>query len=178
MEECLLKGNPLTDKNTDHSYLEAYTKLLQPRKNRIKNVLEIGVVMFGGGSSIMFHDYLENSIIYALDNLDHPKILDKYERIIPLKMDAYCDETIKELSKRKYDFITDDGSHQLHHQIYVASHYFPLLEEGGLLIIEDIQNINYCPLIISACSGFRGYEIHDLRSKKNRADDIFIVFFK
>tara|TARA_R110002051_G_scaffold322840_3_gene414495 strand:+ start:114 stop:647 length:534 start_codon:yes stop_codon:yes gene_type:complete len=177
MDKCLL-NDPLTDKNTDHSYLYEYTRILEPYVNRIHNILEIGTEMFGGGSTIMFNNYFDKSIIYAVDIKNHPKIFDEYDRIKPLKMDAYCKESVEELSKRKYDFIIDDGSHLLKHQKFVASNYFSLLNEGGILIIEDIQDPSWCGSIISACKGYRACEIKDLRATKNRQDDMFIVFYK
>ena len=39
--------NTRTDKNTSHSYLDLYTKLLMHKKDTAKYILEIGIGDFG-----------------------------------------------------------------------------------------------------------------------------------
>ena len=57
--------NAETDKNTDHSFLELYEKLLSLKKDTAKNVLEIGI--WDGSSLNMWHDYFPNAKIIGLD---------------------------------------------------------------------------------------------------------------
>ena len=45
-----------TDKNTVHSYLPLYQKLLESKKETAKNVLEVG--MLNGGSIKLWNDFL------------------------------------------------------------------------------------------------------------------------
>ena len=42
-----LINNRSTDKNTTHSYLDLYEKLLQSKKDTAEHVLEIGIGDFG-----------------------------------------------------------------------------------------------------------------------------------
>tara|TARA_R110000822_G_scaffold56587_1_gene142930 strand:- start:1719 stop:2252 length:534 start_codon:yes stop_codon:yes gene_type:complete len=177
MEQCLLE-NPMTDKNTDHSYLEEYTKLFEYKKNDKMNILEIGSVMFGGGSSIMFNNYFKNADLYAVDILDYPKIFDSYERIHPIKTNAYSQEGIDIFNERKYDIIMDDGSHILYHQKFVANKYMDLLNDNGILLIEDINSIEDAQAIIKSCPKYKSTLIKDLRHIKGRHDDMFVVIFK
>jgi hypothetical protein len=54
-----------TDKNTSHSYLETYEKLLKPYKEKDGSLLEIGVQY--GGSILLWKEYLKNFRIFGVD---------------------------------------------------------------------------------------------------------------
>ena len=55
--------NSRTDKNTVHSYLPLYQKLLLGKKETAKNVLEVGI--YGGGSIKLWSDYFTNANVYG-----------------------------------------------------------------------------------------------------------------
>ena len=63
--------NQRTDKNTVHSYLPLYQKLLVNKKENAKNILEIGIGDFqgitNGGSIKLWHDFFQKATIHALD---------------------------------------------------------------------------------------------------------------
>ena len=63
-----LVNNKLTDKNTDHSYLDLYYDLLCSKKETAKNILEVGI--YRGGSIKLWHDFFDNAMIYGLDRDD------------------------------------------------------------------------------------------------------------
>ena len=66
MEEITLKSivdNELTDKNTQHTYLDLYQRLLSKKSDTAKNVLEVGIGV--GGSIKMWHDFFPNAHIYG-----------------------------------------------------------------------------------------------------------------
>jgi hypothetical protein len=77
-----------TDKNTLHSYLELYEKLLSPKKDTAKNVLEIGigpVKLQNGGSIKLWKDYFTNATVYGLDIIPKDCVLDELvndERVV------------------------------------------------------------------------------------------------
>lgn len=54
--------NSRTDKNTIHSYLSLYQKLLITKKETAKNVLEVGI--YNGGSIKLWSDYFTNANVY------------------------------------------------------------------------------------------------------------------
>ncbi len=60
-----LVDNSRTDKDTTHSYVDLYDKLLTHKKEKAKNILEIGINY--GGTIKLWSDYFKNSNIYALD---------------------------------------------------------------------------------------------------------------
>ena len=57
--------NSRTDKNTVHSYLPLYQKLLISKKETAKNVLEVGI--YAGGSIKLWSDFFTNATVYGLD---------------------------------------------------------------------------------------------------------------
>ena len=72
-------NNDFTDKNTTHSYLPLYDKLLKTLKNTAKNVLEVGIGDFetkNGGSLLLWSNYFTNATIYGIDILPINRVLD------------------------------------------------------------------------------------------------------
>ena len=63
-----LVNNSRTDKNTAHSYLPLYQKLLINKKETAKNVLEVGICH--GGSIKLWSDFFTNANVYGLDIMD------------------------------------------------------------------------------------------------------------
>ena len=169
-----------TDKGTIHSYMDDYDELFSRIKYSAKNVLEIGI--WKGGSMVLWHDYFENAIIHGVDiDINNiPKFLNKYDRIKTYLGGAYnYEEFIKPTFKdMKFDLIIDDGSHELHVQKRFVKHYFPLLSENGILIIEDIQDMNFCKEIINEFpEEVRDkVQVIDRRDVNDRYDDILIVY--
>ena len=53
---------------------------------------------------------------------------------------AYSATALRTLGKKKYHVIIDDGSHHPKDILFVADHYYHLLEPGGVMILEDIPN--------------------------------------
>ena len=75
-----LVNNSYTDKNTIHSYLNLYQKLLESKKETAQNILEVGIGDFGeknGGSIKLWKDYFKNSTIYGLDILPISRVMDE-----------------------------------------------------------------------------------------------------
>ena len=80
----------------------------------------------------------------------------------------------------KADIIIDDGAHTYESMMAYISLYLPLLKDDGILVIEDVQDINWVeglknciPEDLKEC-----IEVIDLRHMKNRYDDILFVVNK
>jgi len=73
----------------------------------------------------------------------------------------------------------DDGPHTLESMIFFIKNYLPLLRKDGVLIIEDIPDMEWTNVLISSISNELidkiTYKIYDLRHIKNRWDDILLV---
>lgn len=176
-----LIDNTLTDKNTFHSYLETYEQKFSHYKYTAKRVLEIGV--YKGGSINLWHDYFTNADIYGLDiqsEQETPEFIKNNERIhLYSSTDAYDIHFLQREFIDKgitFDIVIDDGPHSLSSMVFFAEHFSKLLSPGGLLVVEDIPQMDWVNVIISSLPGElqSSVEIVDLRSVKERWDDILL----
>lgn len=171
-----------TDKQTIHSYGPVYEHLLSSfAKNNI-TILEIGIQL--GGSMLLWHDLLPKSFVIGID------IEESYHESIPARMnderyrfiidDAYCDKTaerVKQLAPDGIDVVIDDGPHTLDSMLHFLDLYLPLLNKGGIAIIEDIQNPSWIDSLLAKVPAAMKTEVVDIRSKKGRYDDLMLVVF-
>jgi len=196
-----LVDNTRTDKNNIHSYLNLYHDLLKYRKNKAKNILEIGIgpdlsfpfyhegYLFNsnGGSIKLWKDYFENAQIYTIDSIPINNVwegIKNDERIHLLtSQNAYDKNTVEKefLSKNiKFDFIIDDGPRNIKNMVNFIILYSSLLEEDGILIIEDVQSIDWIDILecVTPIHLKKYIKVYDLRSIKGRYDDIVFVIDK
>lgn len=174
--------NILTDKDTTHSYLDSYEKLLEPYRNRHVDILEIGNC--GGESLRLWDAYFDSCTILGLELLDFA-VLDNLINVskqpnitVYDKTDAYQEDTFDRFRGHRFDIIIDDGSHLPAHQLFVLNNWYQLLKDDGLLVIEDVQRRDLAAPIIDAAQfvsvRLNAYVI-DLTEVKGRFDDILIV---
>lgn len=177
-----LIDNRRTDKNTTHSYLDLYQRLLQHKKQTATNILEVGIC--AGGSIKLWHDYFTNAIVHGLDIMVKKdiwtQIIDKERIKLYLETDAYNNEFFKQTflsSQQKFDMVLDDGPHTLVSMIKFISLYSQLLKDDGLLIVEDIQDYSWLEILTNATPEHLKpfIRIYDLRKNKNRYDDILFM---
>lgn len=178
--------NLRTDKNTCHSYLSLYQNLLVSKKETSKNILEIGIGGTGG-SIKLWHDYFVNANIYALDIMDYNYVWDGIkdnERIVLYtSINAYDDDFFNShfLNKNiKFDFMLDDGPHTLESMQNFIRLYSQVMEDDGILIIEDVQDWNWIDILKNETpEHLKKYiKVYDLRAIKNRYDDIVFTIDK
>jgi hypothetical protein len=180
--------NSLTDKNTLHSYLDLYYSLLHKKKYTAQNILEIGIHI--GGSIKLWYDFFPNAKIYGLDSqmcTDHilfPNMLKNNERVVLFtNTDAYKEDVIdKNITSKniKFDFMIDDGPHTLESQQNFIRYYSKFLKDDGILVIEDVQTMEWIPKLESVVpENLKKFiTIYDLRRNKNRHDDIVFTIDK
>jgi|LauGreDrversion4_2_1035121.scaffolds.fasta_scaffold00402_2 predicted O-methyltransferase YrrM len=161
------------DKGTLHSYIPIYEKYLEDNRENIC-LLEIGV--YEGHSLKMWQEYFKNSKIIGID-IDLNRFKFSNENLEVYECDATDPQKLMSLFKDiQFDYIIDDGSHSLEHQIKSFEILFPLLKQGGFYFIEDIFNIE------TSWQAFKNLhenaKIIDLRRQKNRFDDVLVVIQK
>jgi len=186
-----------TDKNTIHSYIDSYEKLLSPFKNRKCTLLEIGIQY--GGSSLLWHDYLPNAKLSFIDfrpECIHPSLIPKFDmsRSIFYSLDAYSNDTVAILSKNNpdgFDIIIDDGPHTFESFSSTITKYLPLMNSGGIIIMEDLpynfatetpfgfylEDKEFVNNLISLVPEYlrKNVELIDLTHVKGRYDDILLT---
>jgi hypothetical protein len=179
-----LVDNSRTDKNTTHSYLPLYQKLLEGKRETAKNVLEVGVNI--GGSIKLWNDFFINATIYGIDiiNLAGEDNNNNNEKIIlHIPCDAYNNDFFKDkfLNKNiKFDFMLDDGPHSLESMKQFINLYSQIIADDGILIIEDVQDWGWIDILKNEVPNHLKdfIKIYDLRSNKNRYDDIVFTIDK
>ena len=182
--------NSKTDKNTTHSYLELYQKLLISKKETAKNVLEVGIGDFGkknGGSIKLWKDFFTNATIYGLDILPIDRVMDELindDRVILYtSSNAYDNNffTTQFLNKNiKCDFMLDDGPHTLESMKQFIKLYSQIMTDDGILIIEDVQSWDWIDTLKNEVpDNLKQFiKVYDLRKNKNRYDDIVFTIDK
>ncbi len=185
LEALFASYNYATDKLKAHSYIPVYERLFQNRKENVLNVLEIGIG--SGGSLLLWNDYFTNAHIYGIDPNYIHEYLDRFERIHQIRDDAYTVQCIVRhfISKNiKFDIIIDDGPHNKKSQMTTMQMYFPLLTDGGIIIIEDVQDyldpgVWIKDIIESLPKKYREFaEVIDLRHFNKSPDDVLIILDK
>ena len=179
-----------TDKDTFHSYIELYERLLAPFIDKAITLVEIGIQY--GGSMLLWQDYLPKAQFVFVDNVNciSPRILEHVDRdrTSILFQDAYNDigaEDVDYLAQSGpsggIDFIIDDGPHTLQSQRDFLRLYLPLLNSGGVALIEDVQDTYwFADLEEEVLRLGKGYitECIDIRHIKGRYDDLVFVVQK
>ena len=185
-----LVDNSLTDKQRSHGYLDLYESLLNSKKNSAKHVLEVGIGDFNiknGGSIKLWHDYFKNATIYGLDILSIDRVLDELKNNERVKLytsvDAYNFEFfINNIlnSGIKFDVLLDDGPHTLESISKFVVLYSQVISDDGILIIEDVQKIEYTKILSDLVpENLKKYiEIYDLRDIRQCPDNIVFVINK
>ena len=144
-----------SDKATSHCYTEFYGPLLEPRRDSIRNVLEIGIS--DGGSLLMWHEYFPNAEIYGVDTRDFVNVslkdLEQLPRMHLYFEDAYSTAFIKKLKGIKFDMMLDDGPHTQESWTYFLEHYRKLLAPDGIMMVEDIFTPQLAARLIGTFKG-------------------------
>jgi hypothetical protein len=138
-----------TDKGNQHQYTRHYQEHFRHLRKRRLNILEIGVggwddPLAGGNSLRMWKRYFPNSMIYAIDICEKSALQEK--RIKIFRGSQVDENFLKDVFNRigSLDIIIDDGSHINEHMIASFKILFPLLNNGGIYVVEDTET-SYWP---------------------------------
>jgi len=167
-----------TDKNTVHGFVEFfYEKEFAKYKDKPITLLEIGVHI--GGSLYLWGKYFEQGTVVGLDIED--KVRDKW-KVLPntkyLIKNAYDQSVVDSLPN--FDIIIDDGPHTLLSQIECIRKYLSKLNDGGVLVIEDVQDPSHFEMLKqnTPAEYHSKIETLDLRFARNRYDDLLFIIRK
>lgn len=174
----------LTDKNKNwghysHSYFDNfYEKEFKNYQNKPISLCEIGIYL--GATFFIWNEYFhKDSKLLGIDinNCVDPKYYEQnFNNVQYIFNDAYNLNVVNKLDK--FDIIIDDGSHKLEDQLNTIKLYLPKLNDGGVLIIEDIQQLSYIDILKEAVPDQykANIEVIDLTEIDNRYDStLFII---
>lgn len=157
-----------TDKWDSHYYAQHYDMHFTKFRELDINLLEIGVggysdPMAGGESLRMWKDYFSTANIHAIDIFE--KSAQEEERIKIYQGSQidreFLEKTVRDIGE--VSLIVDDGSHDNKHIITTFKILFPLLMDGGIYVVEDLQT-SYWP---------SGGDSFNLRCNKKSAINFF-----
>ena len=180
--EILLNGS--TDKNTTHQYGITYDLVFNSqylKLNKPLKVLEIGISLFGDGSvgPLSSISYIEKYV--GIDNQTYTGIIpnDKISLYCGPQYDAYNFDMLDLIREKegKFDIIIDDGPHTWSSQDWFFRNYYSLLNDGGVLMCEDIHEAHRSNL--AYIKRELGLYVLDLRINNNpNGDEIIALRFK
>lgn len=162
----------LTDKGTIHDYLTIYEFLFVPYRDKTINLFEVGYA--GGGSAILWNEYFLYANIRSIDNFN--LVPQPTKERIRLDLIDIHNLTVNYFDDFQPDIIIDDGSHYLQDQLFAVQLLYPILKPGGILVVEDIQDINLAIVEFNKL-GIPYFTI-DRRVEQNRYDEVLFVFCK
>jgi len=169
-----------SDKGDVHSYIEIYEDILKPYRTTAKNILEIGLL---NGDSLRMWDRYFWGTVYGIDCDEKPVdgLGDLWPIIKEAKYNIFIGNaedpgTIEKFFKGiKFDVIIEDANHSIEQQIKLYNNFKPYMAEGGIYIIEDIQDIYATREQLENIDPEKTVEIMDLRHIKERYDDVMVI---
>lgn len=135
----LFASNQRGKVNKWHHYIPIYERYFGPHRGRAIRFLEIGVAK--GGSLQMWRDYFGNHA--TIFGIDIDQTCERFNgvagqvRIGSQDDPAFLRSVVSEMGG--VDIVLDDGSHQMAHIRNTLTHLFPLLNENGIYMIEDLH---------------------------------------
>jgi hypothetical protein len=137
LDELALKHG--TDKaSSDHGYTKYYELYFESYRDFDFKFLEIGV--YDGSSVKLWKEYFPKAEITSID-ID-PRCTEYAEERINIEIGDQTNPTfLKQISTKygPFDIILDDGGHSNKQQIVSFETLFPLLNPGGIYVIEDLH---------------------------------------
>lgn len=163
-----------TDKEFNHKYCTAfYDKEFLKYKDEPIKLLEIGV--HRGGGLAVFHEYFSKAEIIGVDPFDFnaKQNCSKFPRINVIYADGYRKEFAESLPQ--FDIIIDDGPHTKESHLQSLAIYLSKLKEGGVMVIEDIAQMEWTEEYKKLVPPWMSFEIVDAREISGMSDSIMFV---
>ncbi|MBE3087480.1 MAG: hypothetical protein IMZ64_14835 [Bacteroidetes bacterium] len=177
MELNKIPGGHISDKGTLHGYLPIYDELFAPYRMKKINFFEVG--FWRGASMKLMELYFPEAIIKYVDSDKSQTLNMQFQFDDPRTILEYKDSrtlTVEYFADFSPDIAIDDGSHYVDDQIHFIQTVLPVVKPGGLLIIEDIQNIDASFVQFNHLK--LPYDLIDLRAFTGRYDDVLLIFRK
>ena len=186
--DSIVTKNPdlLTDKNKhwcyySHSYFDNfYETEFKKYQNRPISLCEIGIYL--GASFLVWNEYFHKDsklLGIDIDNCVDPKYYEhNFNNVRYIFNDAYNLNIVNTLDK--FDIIIDDGPHTIESQLDAIKLYLPKLNDGGVFIIEDIQQLSYIDILTAAVPDQykSNIEVINLTEIDNRYDSLLFIIRK
>ena len=125
-----------------HAYSNLYAMLLDPHRESVRNMTEVGVL--NGQGTMMWADYFPNAHVYGLDIKLEPRavsLCSGQPRIHLYEKNAHLRGVPQELglAEESMDLVVEDASHSHTGTHLIAESFWPLVKPGGFYVIEDVN---------------------------------------
>lgn len=124
-------------------FVSIYERIFKELRNSKVKILEIGVQ--NGGSLEVWSKYFKHANLILGCDIDPMCGILKYrdQRITVLVGDATAEQTRQRIlaHSNEFDIIIDDGSHQSRDVLNAFLLYFPMLNPGGIFVVEDTHTL-------------------------------------
>lgn len=128
-----------------HHYLPIYDRYFSPWRDRGLRFLEIGVGR-GGSLSLWRRYFGDNATIFGVDVDPTCAAHDGVDASVRIGSQDDRDFLLTVVAEMGgVDIVIDDGSHQMDHIRASLETLFPLLNEGGLYVVEDLHTAYWKP---------------------------------
>lgn len=148
-------------------YFPIYTRHLAPFAARPVSVLEIGV--YRGGSMRMWSRFFGPDARLVGVDIDPVAVIAAGDRYTVVIADQADPDAMRKVAEEHgpFDVIIDDGGHSMVQQITSIETLFPMLNEGGVYLVEDCHTSYW-----DEYDGGRGREGTFIEWVKTRLDDL------
>ena len=123
------------------SYIDVYSEVLASLRDSPIRLLEIGIQ--NGGSLDIWSQYFSNARAIVGCDIEPACGQLRYDdaRIHVVVGDATTGEVAAQIEaiSARFDIVIDDGSHRSGDIIHAFARYFPVIEDGGLFLAEDLH---------------------------------------
>ncbi|CAB4909602.1 MAG: hypothetical protein F2825_04010 [Actinobacteria bacterium] len=148
-------------------YFPIYSRHFAPYRGRPIRVLEIGI--YRGGSLDMWRWYFGDQVTLVGIDIDDDARAAADPRHTVLIGDQTDADFLRRVAEEHgpFDIVIDDGGHEMQQQIVTAETLFPLVREGGILLVEDTHTSYW-----DSYQGGRDREGTFMEWAKKRMDDV------
>ncbi|MFD9888715.1 class I SAM-dependent methyltransferase [Amycolatopsis sp. NPDC059027] len=145
-ELCVRYGS---DKWGIHQYPRHYERHFDAIRDRPLTILEIGVGGYadpgqGGASLHVWKRYFPRASVFGLDITDKSALSEQRLTVLAGDQSSPADLSDVVAETGPPDIVIDDGSHVSAHLLASFEALFPVLRDGGLYVLEDLQT-SYWP---------------------------------
>jgi len=193
----------VTDKEITygHNYIPGYEDLFQSRRNKVRNMLEIGIGLGShfdyisslypnytmGGGLKMWRDYFPGAQIYGIDILECPIKEPRITTLVANQTKSQDLFRVVHLMGGVIDIVVDDGSHVANDQVFSFMVLAEFITKDGIYVIEDVQHeyIESFKTLTIFPTEFQTYikdnfnvKWYDTRQDTKFTDDFLMVFIR
>jgi cephalosporin hydroxylase len=130
-----------TDKESNHSYGNAYESIFFMNRRDVQLMMEIGVA--DGASLLAWREVFPNATIVGLDiHVSEKAIANGIE--FHKGDQRIQDDCQRAAAGRQFDVIVEDAMHTLDNTLLTLFWLWPFVKPGGLYIVEEWANIGGC----------------------------------